>query len=141
MKLSATAYEAPLPRLPLLSVLYSFLNLDDATVHLLTRPVTSASSTLFPGPRLLLDEKVEEAKALPRRRRSLTRLGAPELESVKEGIEAVCDASVVSDNRLAIPLPSFPLSGLWELVTGVCAMPIKAWSHVRRPVKPTMASS
>lgn len=129
-------------QLPLLSVLCSFFSLDDATVRLLTRSVvTPSSSPLFPGPRLYPDEDEEDDKSFRTARGSLARLGSSELESAKEGIEVVCDPSITPNNKLALPLPSFPILGLWNLVTGVCSIPIKAWTHVRRPSRPIPASS
>lgn len=129
-------------RLPLLSVLCSFFSLDDATVRLLTRPVvTPSASPLFPGPRLNLGNDEDDEKAFQTARERLARLGSSELESVKEGIEVVCDPSITPNSKLALPLPSFPIFGLWDLVTGVCSIPIKAWTHIRRPSRPMAASS
>ena len=81
-------------RSPVLAFFSAVLSVDESTVNLLTRPQTNDSSPLFPSP--LLSDTLRVAEDMGREKKALLSLGTiqPELKSLKEGMQFVCDPAV-----------------------------------------------
>ena len=105
----------PRIRMPLISFLLSFFTVDPATLDLLSR--STCESALFPGNTLHPDDIVVHGDDSPHGVAKMVSLLSRESQSLRDGIEVVCDSSTTPVNPFRVSPSAF--STLWRFIGGV----------------------
>ena len=104
----------PRIRIPLLSFLLSFFTVDPATLDILSR--STCESALFPGNTLHPDDTGVHGDDSPHGVAKMVLLSR-ESQSLRDGIEVVCDSSITPVNPFRVSPSAF--STLWRFIGGV----------------------